>query len=89
VSRRTPSARVVVYGAEGCHLCETALRVVEKVRVESPFELEVIDITGDDDLERRFRARLPVVLVDDEEVFTYFVHPDKLRQKVDRSAGRN
>jgi glutaredoxin len=75
-------ATVTVYGAPGCHLCESAVRVVEKVRAELPFELERIDITGDVELERRYRERVPVVLVDGEEAFSYFVHPSKLRELV-------
>ena len=62
----------------GCHLCESARRVIEQVRAEMPFELVETDISGDDELEARYRERLPVVIVDGEEAFTYFVHPDGL-----------
>jgi glutaredoxin len=74
--------RVVLYAARGCHLCESARSVLTRVRAEVPFELEEIDITGDEELERRFRERVPVVLVDGEEAFTYFVHPDGLRRRL-------
>ena len=50
-----------------------------------PFELEAVDISGDPELERRYRTRIPVVEVDGVEAFTYFVHPDGLRRRV---AGR-
>jgi hypothetical protein len=56
--------------------------VLERVRAELPFELEEIDITGDADLERRHRERIPVVVVNGEEAFTYFVHPDGLRRRL-------
>jgi Glutaredoxin-like domain (DUF836) len=56
--------------------------VLDQVRIETPFDLEEIDITGDDDLERRFRERIPVVLIDGEEAFTFFVHPDGLRRRL-------
>ena len=56
--------------------------MLEQVRAEIPFELDEIDITGDTDLERRYRERLPVVLIDGEEAFTYFVHPDTLRRRL-------
>jgi glutaredoxin len=72
--------RVTLYRAAGCHLCESAGRVLAQVRTEVPFELEEVDITGDPELERRYRERIPVVLVDGEEAFTYFVHPDGLRR---------
>jgi len=52
------------------------------VRADVSFELEEIDITGDPELERRFRERIPVVLVDGTEAFTYFVHPDGLRRRL-------
>jgi glutaredoxin len=76
------SRTVRVYGAHGCHLCESALRIVERVRAEIPFELEEIDITGDPELEQRYRERIPVIEIEGEEVFTYFVHPDALRRRL-------
>jgi hypothetical protein len=58
--------------------------VIEGVRAEVPFELEEVDIAGDEELERRYRERIPVVLVDGQEAFTYFVHPDGLRRRLGR-----
>jgi glutaredoxin len=76
------AALVTLYHAPGCHLCESARRVLAKVRAEVEFELEEVDISGDPELERRYRERLPVVSVDDEEVFVYFVQPDALRRRL-------
>ena len=73
---------VKLYSAQGCHLCESARRVLERVRTDTPFELDEIDITDDADLERRYRERLPVVVIDGEEAFTYFVYPDALRRRL-------
>jgi len=56
--------------------------VLEAVRADLPFELEEFEISEDAELERRYRERVPVVLVDGEEAFTYFVHPDGLRRKL-------
>jgi Glutaredoxin-like domain (DUF836) len=44
------------------------------------FELEEVDIGGDPELEARYREWLPVVEIDGERAFTYFVHPDALRR---------
>jgi glutaredoxin len=74
--------RVTLYSARGCHLCESARRVLDQVRGESPFELEEVDITDDGELERRYRELIPVVLVDGEQAFTHFVHPDGLRRRL-------
>ena len=43
------------------------------------FELTLVDIGGDAGLEARYREKLPVVEIDGEEVFTYFVTLDGLR----------
>ena len=74
--------RVVLYHAEGCHLCAAARRVVAAGREELQFELAEVDIGGDPDLEARYREWLPVVEIDGERAFTYFVQPDALRRKV-------
>ena len=78
-----PGRRVTFYRAQGCHLCESAARVIDAVRSEVGFELEEVDITGDPELERAYRERIPVVEIDGEEAFTYFVHPDGLRRRVE------
>jgi glutaredoxin-like protein DUF836 len=72
----------VLYHAQGCHLCEVALEVVLDVQEEEPFELELVDIGGDPELEAAYRASIPVVEIDGERAFTYFVQPDALRQRL-------
>ena len=82
-------AVVTLFRAEGCHLCESAQAVLERVRADLPFELRAVDITGDPELERAYRERIPVVAIDGEETFTYFVHPDGLRRKLLHKVGRS
>ena len=77
-------ARIVVYTAPGCHLCGPALDVVRAV-CGSAFE--IIDITTDTALERQYRERIPVVAIDGEDVFTYFVRPSALREALQRHIG--
>ena len=67
-------SRVVVYHAAGCHLCERALDVVRSAREELGFTLELVDIGGDATLESTYRESIPVVEIDGERAFTYFVH---------------
>jgi glutaredoxin len=73
---------VTIYLADGCHLCESAQRVLAAVREELPFRLVEVAIDGDPDLERAYRERIPVIAVDGEEAFTYFVHPAALRRRL-------
>ena len=42
---------VVVYHADGCHLCERAIEVVTQAHAELGFELTLVDIGGDAELE--------------------------------------
>ena len=43
---------------------------------------EEVDIAGDAELEAAYREWLPVVEIDGERAFVYFVDPDALRRKV-------
>jgi hypothetical protein len=52
------------------------------VRAEVPFEFEEVDIGGNPGLETRFREWLPVVEIDGERAFVYYVDPDAFRRKV-------
>jgi Glutaredoxin-like domain (DUF836) len=56
--------------------------VLESARADEDFELEEVDISGDAALEAAYREWLPVVEVDGERAFTYFVQPDALRRKL-------
>jgi hypothetical protein len=67
---------VRVYVADGCHLCRPAVDVVRAVCGD---DFELVDITGDPVLERRYRERIPVVSVDGVERFWYEVAEEDLR----------
>ena len=77
-----PRARVVLYYAAGCHLCERARDVVAELQGELGFELEEVDIGGDPALEAEYREWLPVVEIDGRRRFTYHVQPDAFRRAV-------
>jgi Glutaredoxin-like domain (DUF836) len=57
--------------------------VLADVRARHPFELEEVDIGGDPELEARYREWLPVVELDGERLFTYYVHPDALVRRLE------
>jgi glutaredoxin len=81
------SVEVVLYSASGCHLCEAARRVITAARDELGFELREVAIDDDPDLEAEYREWIPVVEIDGERRFTYFVHPDALRRAVAQAGG--
>ena len=74
--------RVVVFHAAGCHLCERALGKVRALQEELGFDLEEVAIDGDAELESRYRELIPVVEIDGERVFTYYVHDDAFRRRL-------
>jgi hypothetical protein len=73
---------VRLYHAADCSLCARALEVVTEAQVELGFQLELVDVAADRELEARYRALLPVVEIDGEQAFTYFVEPDALRARL-------
>ena len=57
------NTKVVIYSRVNCHLCEEAERSVREVSTEIPFELEVIDINGDQELEKLYSEEVPVITI--------------------------
>jgi glutaredoxin len=72
------TGRLVLYGRPGCHLCDDARKVLE--RVGAPFA--EVDIEGDDALHARLLERIPVVALDGEELFEHFVDEETLRARL-------
>ena len=70
-----PAPRLVLFGRPGCHLCDDARAALE--RIGAPFT--EIDITGDDALHAAYLERIPVVTLDGEELFEFFVDEPALR----------
>jgi hypothetical protein len=56
--------------------------VLQEVRGEIAFELDEVDIGGDPELEARYREWLPVVEIDGERAFVYYVDADAFRRKI-------
>jgi glutaredoxin len=72
------SARLVLYSRPGCHLCDDARVVLE--RVGEPFD--EVDIESDDELLKRYLERIPVVVLDGQELYDFFVDEQDLRRRV-------
>jgi glutaredoxin len=80
----TPVPRVTIYGKPGCHLCDDARAAVQRVRAERAFELEEVDVSLDPVLNREYGERIPVLALDGEELFEFFVDVESLRERLDR-----
>jgi Glutaredoxin-like domain (DUF836) len=73
---------VVLYGREGCCLCDDARELLLRVRAEQPFRFSERDIDVDDELTRRYLERIPVVTIDGAEAFELFVDEPELRRRL-------
>jgi hypothetical protein len=74
---------VRIYVAEGCHLCGPAVEVARRVCGDA---VTVVSITGDDELERRYRERIPVLEIDGVEWFRYELDEHGLRAALSRTS---
>jgi len=70
---------VTLIGKPGCHLCDDARAVVEKVAAETGAVVEERDITRDPQLHELYWERIPVVLVDGEPHTFWRVDERRLR----------
>lgn len=74
---------VTVHSTPDCHLCVDALRELRALRDELGFELRERDITHDEALHRAYFERIPVVMLDGEELFDYVVDEQILRERLE------
>jgi Glutaredoxin-like domain (DUF836) len=74
---------VVLYGRDGCCLCDDARDVLLRVRARHPFVLEDRDIDLDEALLRAYLERIPVVTIDGVEQFELFVDEAELERRLD------
>jgi glutaredoxin len=76
---------LTVLGREGCHLCEEALSVVRRLLDgRDDVRLETVDIESDDALLAAYLERIPVVALDGEELYDFFVDEADLRTRLVR-----
>jgi glutaredoxin len=90
--REIPAASLVVMGAMAsvtvfskpdCHLCVDAMAVLRCLQDELGFALAERDISADRSLHRAYFERIPVVVLDGEELCEYFVDEPLLRERLE------
>lgn len=77
-------ARVVVYGRQGCHLCEEAVAVVRRVCAATGDTWTEVDVDEDPDLLDRFSEEVPVTFVDGRQHDFWRVDETRLRAALTR-----
>ena len=71
--------RITLYTRPGCHLCDAAREVVERVCADVGESFDEVDITTDDELEDRFGEDIPVTFVDGRQHDFWRVDETRLR----------
>jgi glutaredoxin len=74
---------LILYTTPDCHLCTDAKQVLAGLQRELGFDLAEVDITADDELHRAYMERVPVVLLEGEELCEYFVDEALVRERLE------
>ncbi len=77
------SPEITVYSRPDCHLCADAIAVLRALQGELGFELDERDIDRDEALQRAYFERIPVIALDGEELFDYFVDEALVRERLE------
>ena len=80
MGRSELSDGLVLLGKPGCHLCDDARAILE--RVGEPFA--DVNIETDDALHRAYLERIPVVALDGQELYDFAVDEADLRSRLAR-----
>ena len=75
---------LVLYGKADCSLCDEMKDVIERVRREVPFTLEIVDIERDPALVAAHGYDIPVLFVDGRKAFKHRVDAASLRRRLAR-----
>ncbi len=71
---------ITLYTKPGCHLCDDALRILQRVQAVQPFHLEAVNIEDDAALLAEYGEHIPVVTLNGTFLFEYEVDEIRLRQ---------
>jgi glutaredoxin len=81
-----PERILQLYGRPGCHLCDDARAVVQRIAADHAFVLQEVDIESDDVLLKAYLERIPVLVLDGQELYDFFVDEADLRTRLSAGA---
>ena len=79
---------ITVYSRDGCHLCDRAIDELRPLCEDPALRLEVVDIEADRRLHALYLERIPVIALDGEELYDFFVDIPDLKARLAAQAGR-
>jgi hypothetical protein len=79
VGTTSEDPRITLIGKPGCHLCEDARLVIDRVAEDTGVGVRELSILDDPDLAALYAEQIPVVLVDGEQHDFWRVDEQRLR----------
>jgi glutaredoxin len=76
--------RITLISRAGCHLCEVAEQILDRI---APGQWTRVEIADSVELERDYGDRVPVVLLDGKEHGYWRIEEDRLLRDLARPAG--
>lgn len=73
---------VTIYSRKTCHLCDVAKEVVESTKSEVEFQLEIIFIDGDANLEKLYGEEVPVTMINGQRHDYFRVNRERFIEAV-------
>ncbi len=80
----TSSIQIEIYSRPGCHLCDEAKEVIDRIQRRYAFAVRVINIEEDPALETAYGTEIPVVFINGSKAFKYRVDEAEFEKKVKR-----
>lgn len=74
---------LTVYSRPECHLCEEMVTELQPL-VAGRARIEIVDISEDEGLSRRFGLLIPVLMHDEEELSRYRLDRSRLTEFIER-----
>ncbi len=75
-------AKVEIYSRTGCHLCEMAESIVREVQAEIDFELSIIYIDDNSELESQYGEEVPVTVINGERHDFFRVDRERFKSAI-------
>ena len=79
---KVSKSRVTIYSRPGCHLCDEAKAVIKNSNCSDRFTLEEVNIESDEELLKKYKYDIPVILIDGVQAFKHRVDPEQFKIRV-------
>ena len=64
---------LTLYGRRYCHLCDDMIAALQPLQSRFHFEVQVVDVDSNPELERQYGEKVPVLVLGTEELCHYFL----------------